>query len=196
MALQADHQPVSILLAGPPASAKTLFLQCLMKLQNSYFVDGSNTTKAGMIEYIFAHKPKYLLIDELDKLSTKDHQTFLLNLIETGIVTETKYKKTREMKIKTSVFATSNDIEKIMAPLQSRFFIVKLEKYNYEQFYEITTSLLTGQKYNVDEEIAQSISDAVWTRMKSANIRDCIRIGLIAKSVKDVNFIVDTFSKV
>src|SRR5919198_5270893 len=81
MALQAD-QPVSILLSGPPASAKTMFLQCLIKLQNSYFIDGSSSTKAGMIEYIFAHKPKHLLIDELDKLN-KDHQTFLLNLIET-----------------------------------------------------------------------------------------------------------------
>src|SRR5919197_5336640 len=113
MALQADHQPVSILLAGPPASAKTLFLQCLMKLHDSYFIDGSNTTKAGIIDYIFVHGPKFLLIDELDKLSSKD-QTFLLNLLETGIVTETKYKKTREMKVKTFVFATSNNIQKII----------------------------------------------------------------------------------
>src|SRR5919198_748122 len=116
MALQAD-QPVSILLVGPPASAKTMFLQSLMKLQNSYFIDASNTTKAGIIDHIFEHKPKYLLIDELDKLN-KDHQTFLLNLIETGIVGETKFKKTREMKSKMSVFATSNNIGKIISPLQ------------------------------------------------------------------------------
>jgi holliday junction DNA helicase RuvB len=106
MALESIH-PTSILLSGPPASAKTLFLQCLMKLNDSYFIDCSNATKSGLVDYIFDHKPKYLLLDELDMLSRKD-QAFLLNLIETGIVSETKYGKTRSMKIKTFVFATSN----------------------------------------------------------------------------------------
>ena len=81
MAINADD-PVHILLIGPPASAKTVFMRTLTKLQNSYFTDGGNSTKAGMIDYIFNNEPKYLLIDEIDKMSTKD-QTFLLNLIET-----------------------------------------------------------------------------------------------------------------
>jgi Cdc6-like AAA superfamily ATPase len=112
MALESSH-PSSILLSGPPASAKTLFLHCLMRLNGSYFIDCSNATKSGLVDYIFDNKPKYLLLDELDKLSRKD-QTFLLNLMETGIVSETKHNKTRRMEIKTSVFATSNNIEKII----------------------------------------------------------------------------------
>jgi hypothetical protein len=71
-----------------------------MKLNASYFIDCSNATKSGVIDYIFENKPKYLLLDELDKLSKED-QTFLLNLIETGIVSETKYNRTRTMEIKT-----------------------------------------------------------------------------------------------
>jgi Holliday junction DNA helicase RuvB len=116
MALESnDHTTTSILLSGPPASAKTLFLHCLMRLNGSYFIviDCSNATKSGLVDYIFDNKPKYLLLDELDKLSRKD-QTFLLNLMETGIVSETKHNKTRRMEIKTSVFATSNNIEKII----------------------------------------------------------------------------------
>jgi transcriptional regulator with AAA-type ATPase domain len=97
-----------------------------MNLQYSYFIDCSNVTKSGMVDYIFDHKPKYLLLDELDKLSRKD-QTFLLNLLETGIVSKIKYKKTRNMEIKTSVFATSNNVEKIISPLGFRFFILHLE---------------------------------------------------------------------
>jgi replication-associated recombination protein RarA len=124
MALDTNH-PTFILLSDPPASAKTLFLQSLMKLQDSYFIDCSNATKSGLVDYIF-NKPKYLLLDELNKLSRKD-QTFLLNLMETGIVSEIKYRKTRRIEIKTSVFATSNNVEKIISPLQSRFFIVHLE---------------------------------------------------------------------
>jgi holliday junction DNA helicase RuvB len=72
-----------------------------------------------------------------------------LNLMETGIVTETKYGKTRTTHIQTSVFATSNNARKISAPLQSRFFIVKLEAYTYEQFCEITKHVLS---HNVDDE--------------------------------------------
>jgi Holliday junction DNA helicase RuvB len=82
MSINAE-EPVHILLIGPPASAKTMFIKSMMmKLDNSYFTDGGNTTKAGMLDYVFENKPKYLLIDEIDKMSTKD-QTFLLNLMET-----------------------------------------------------------------------------------------------------------------
>ena len=95
-----------ILLTGPPASAKTMFLMSLLQhLKNSYFVDGGNATKAGLIDYLFENQPRYLLIDEIDK-SVPKHQTFLLNLMETGIISETKYRKTRESKMDISVFAT------------------------------------------------------------------------------------------
>jgi holliday junction DNA helicase RuvB len=172
MALESnDHTTTSILLSGPPASAKTLFLQCLMKLQDSHFIDCSNATKSGVVDCIFDNKPKFLLLDELDKLSRKD-QTFLLNLIETGIVSETKHNKTRRIEINTSVFATSNNIEKVISPLQSRFFILRLEPYTYEQFYDITIRLLTTS---------------------ARNIRDCVRVAKMAKSVEDVNWLVKSF---
>jgi holliday junction DNA helicase RuvB len=190
MALDSIH-PSSILLSGPPASAKTLFLQSLTKLQDSHFIDCSNATKSGLVDYIFNNKPKHLLLDELDKLSRKD-QTFLLNLMETGIVCETKHDKIRSMEIKTSVFATSNNIEKIIQPLQSRFFIVKLEPYTYEQFFDITVRLLTtSNQHNVDEEIANATADAVWNT--SRNIRDCVRVAKMAKSVEDVKWLVESF---
>jgi replication-associated recombination protein RarA len=193
MALQSDdHTTTSILLSGPPASAKTLFLQSLMKLQYSHFIDCSNATKSGLVDYIFDNKPKYLLLDELDKLSKKD-QTFLLNLMETGIVSETKYNKTRSMKITTSVFATSNNIDKVILPLQSRFFIVKLGPYTYEQFYDITVRILTSNQYNIDEEIAKSTAYAVWNTSTAGNIRDCVRVAKMAKSVEDVNWLVKSF---
>src|SRR5918995_1132315 len=172
MALESNHS-CPVLLTGPPASAKTLFLQSLMKLKNSSFIDCSNATKSGVVDYIFDKKPKYLLSDELDKLSRKD-QTFLLNLMETGIVSETKYNKTRKMEIKTSVFAASNNVERVIEPLQSRFFIVKLHAYTYEQFCDITVRLLTSDQYNVNEEIAKATIEAVWRR--SRNIRDAIKI--------------------
>jgi Holliday junction DNA helicase RuvB len=113
-----------------------MFLLSLRQhVRESYFVDGGNATKVGIIDYLFKNRAPYLLLDEIDKMSTRD-QTFLLNLMETGIITETKYGKTRQAEIKTSVFATSNNSRKLSAALLSRFFIIELESYTYEEFYE------------------------------------------------------------
>jgi hypothetical protein len=113
--------------------------------------------------------------------------------METGILTETKYKKTRAItNVKTWVFATSNNISKVMLPLQTRFLVVNLEPYTYEQFYQITVGLLTKQ-HKVKEEIAEATANAIWDM--SANIRDCVKIGRMAKSLEDVIFITDTFLK-
>ena len=84
-----------------------MFLESLSKLKSSHFVHGVGTTKSGLIDCLFLNNPKYLLIDEIDKMSTKD-QAMLLNLMETGIVSETKHNKTRTANMKTSVFATSS----------------------------------------------------------------------------------------
>jgi holliday junction DNA helicase RuvB len=190
LALESDEQ-VSLLLSGPPASAKTMFLESLSKLKSSFFVDGASTTKSGLIDCLFLNSPKYLLIDEIDKMSTKD-QAMLLNLMETGIVSETKHNKTRTANMKTSVFATSNNVRAITTPLQSRFFVVELPPYTYEQFYQISMHLLT-EKHRISINIAKNISDKVWAN--SRNIRDCVRIGRMAKSVDDIQFLVGAFLK-
>jgi len=169
-----SESAVHILLVGPPASAKTMFLTSLMQqLKSSYFADGSSSTKAGMIDYLLTNKPRYLLIDEIDKMARKD-QTFLRNLMETGIVSETKYGKTRATQIKTSVFATSNNTKNLSVPLLSRFFIVELEPYTYEQFCEIIDELLL--RHGVDGEVANVVAEAA-----------------LAKSLEDVRFLVEAF---
>ena len=123
--------------------------------------------------YCYMYDDYLLLIDEIDKMAGKD-QTFLLNLMETGIVSETKHRKIRAItNVKTWVFATSNNVSKVMPPLQSRFFVINLEPYTYEQFYNIVVRLLTEQ-YRVSVEIAKTVANFVWDI--SANIRDCVKI--------------------
>ncbi|MFY9870035.1 MAG: sigma 54-interacting transcriptional regulator [Candidatus Nitrosopolaris sp.] len=155
-------------------------------VKDTYFADGANSTKAGMIDYLFTNNTRYLLVDEIDKMSPKD-QTFFLNLMETGIVTETKYGKTRTKHIQISVFATSNDARRISVPLQSRFLIVKLEAYTYEQLCEITKQVLL--RHNVDGGHASVIAGAVWNN--SRDIRDCVKIGKLARSEEDLGFLVN-----
>ena len=118
LSLYSRERPVHILLVGPPASAKTLFMLECMKLERSYFTLGSHSTKSGMIEYLFEKRPRYLIIDEIEHMPLKD-QTALLSLMETGIIAETKFQKARNTQLKTWVFATSNATERMLTPLLS-----------------------------------------------------------------------------
>ncbi len=45
--------------------------------------------------------------------------------------------------------------------------------------------------HNAEREVASIIANVVWN--KSRDIRDCLRIGKLARSVEEVEFVVDTF---
>src|ERR671915_1842804 len=184
-----SEKPVHLLLVGPPASAKTLFMVECMRLERSYFMLGSHSTKSGMIDYLFDKRPRYLIVDEIEHMPMKD-QTALLSLMETGIIAETKYQKTRNTQLKTWVFATSNGTERMLTPLLSRFIVLHFKQYRYENFREIAVHILAQE--GISSEIATASADAVWLRMKSKDIRDCIKIGRLAKMKEDVDWIAST----
>ena len=89
-----------------------------------------------------------------------------------------KNQKTRNMKAKIWVFASGNNSNNLIPALRSRFFIIKLEPYTYQQFSEITEQMLMLNGIGV--EIAKATADAVWNKIRSGNIRDCIRIARMA----------------
>jgi DNA polymerase III delta prime subunit len=188
MSLIAD-KAVHILLVGPPASAKTLFMLEFLKLERSYFTLGSHSTKAGMFDYLFDYRPRYLLVDEIEHMPYKD-QTSLLSIMETGILTETKSQKTRSTQLKTWIFATCNNKEKLLSPLLSRFIIFHLKPYNRDKFIEVSNGILV--KNDIPYDLANEISHVVWNKLKSRDIRDCIKISRLAKTIEDVEWIAKT----
>ena len=191
MSLNSD-KPVHILLVGPPASAKTLFMLEFLNLERSYFTLGSHSTKAGMIDFLFEHRPRYLLVDEIEHMPYKD-QTSLLSIMETGILTETKSQKTRSTQLKTWIFATCNNKDKLLSPLLSRFIIFHLKPYNHSKFIEVSNGILIQNGIQFD--IAQEISEIVWKKLKSKDIRDCIKISRLAKTIEDVEWITKTLKQ-
>ncbi|HEY9485409.1 MAG TPA: sigma 54-interacting transcriptional regulator [Nitrososphaeraceae archaeon] len=191
MSLSSDRA-VHILLVGPPASAKTLFMLEFLKLERSYFTLGSHSTKAGMIDYLFDFRPRYLLVDEIEHMPYKD-QTSLLSIMETGIITETKSQKTRSTQLKTWIFATCNNKEKLLSPLLSRFIIFHLKPYNLSKFIEVSNGILI--KNDVPFDVANEISHVVWNKLKSRDIRDCIKIARLAKTIEDVEWIAKTLKQ-
>ncbi|HEY9398364.1 MAG TPA: hypothetical protein VIP29_00545 [Nitrososphaeraceae archaeon] len=184
-----SQRPIHILLVGPPASAKTLFMLGCMKLERSYFTLGTHSTKSGMVDYLFEKRPRYLIIDEIEHMSIRD-QTVLLSLMETGIIAETKHLKTRNTQLKTWVFATTNETTHMLTPLLSRFMVLHFKQYKFENFLDISIHML-GQE-SISKDIAKEVSTQVWHKMRSKDIRDCIKIAHLAKTNDDVNWIVET----
>jgi DNA polymerase III delta prime subunit len=184
-----SEKPVHLLLVGPPASAKTLFMLECMRLERSYFTLGSHSTKSGMIDYLFDKRPRYLIVDEIEHMPMKD-QTALLSLMEAGIISETKFQKTRNTHLKTWVFASSNATDRMLTPLLSRFVVLHFKQYSFGSFHEVCAHILGRE--GVTPDVAAAIADAVWMKLKSKDIRDCIKIGRLAKTKEDVEWIVQT----
>jgi holliday junction DNA helicase RuvB len=186
-----SREPVHILLTGPPASSKSLFLLKLGEgLDNAYFIDAVGASGPGMVEYMFRNDTKYLLVDEIDKMKKNDQAT-LLNVMETGILSETKLRgKTRQKKMSLWIFATSNEAEKLTKPLRSRFMELHLNEYSYEEYVEICQRLL-NKKYRLPSELSDRIAYLVWNRMKSRDVRDVLKIAKLARTTDDAEWLVD-----
>src|ERR671918_394825 len=188
----------SVLLTGPPAaSSKTVFVLELLDhfKGKAYFVDGTTASGMGIVDYLFDHTElKFLLIDEIDKLSKKD-QKVLLNVMETGILSDVKAKSSKSVRqthMNLSIYATSNDTSNILTPLLSRFIQLKLPEYSLEAFMEICQKLLS-RKYDKDHETIQAITRYVWEHTR--DVREAITIAKIVDTSDEVNSIVSTLRR-
>jgi holliday junction DNA helicase RuvB len=186
MALRSDKS-AHILLSSPPGMAKTQFL---LAIRNAYkeecgFIIGSSSTKKGIIDLLFEKRPQILLIDELETMSL-DTQESLLNLMETGIVSETKKTCMREMQLENiKVFATSNDTKGLLNPLLSRFIVLDIPPYTEQQFIEIAVQRLMREE-RITEEVAIEIVEQVLEKLNRRDLRDCVKVARIAKTPEEI----------
>jgi holliday junction DNA helicase RuvB len=188
-----SERSIHVLLVGKPGCAKTMFLTEIMhRTKKSYFTIGSNTSKAGLVHQLFENQPKCVLIDELDKMSAND-QVSLLHLMETGIISETKINKIRQMELITWVFATANSYEKIIQPLLSRFAVLEVPEYTFNEFTDIAISRLS--KENIEERSARVIAERLWYELGSRDIRDVIKVARLASSSEEIPFVVKMLKK-
>jgi len=176
------EKAVHLLFTGVPSSAKTLFLLELARCGAPYIL-GSQATKAGMADLLFAAEPAILLVDEIDRIGTRDI-AILLSLMQTGIVAETKMGKRREIKLNTRVFAASNTTR--MAPeLLSRFMVLRFKPYLREDFLAVATNVLQKQE-GVAEDLAGYIAHKIWSQ-GSPDPRQAVRVARLAGSREEVD---------
>lgn len=167
-----------LLLQGVPASAKTMFLLDLARLPDSYYCLAQTMTGPGLADVLFLRQPKYLCIDEIDRLSP-ENVGVLNSLMATGIISESKIGKTRSMELTTKVFAAGISIHRLPSDLLSRFITLKFQPYSEGEFITVCENTLSNE--NCSLEVARFIGIEVW-RMYATNadIRKAVMIARLA----------------
>ena len=184
------QNPVHILLYGPPSTAKSLFMQELERLSGAILVLGGELTRAGLSNIIADYKPRFLLIDELDKIKNSSDISSLLSWMEHGRIIIGKYKNYRDVKGKGWVFAACNKINKFPAELLSRFLKFHLREYTDEEFKVIIFNVLSRE--NIEASLAEYIADKIIT-FGYKDVRDAIRVGRLSNSKEEVDEILKNF---
>lgn len=174
------EDPVHFLLVGSPASAKSLFLMQLARLPGAVLALGSETTKVGIVDLLFERRPRYLIIDELDKVSGQEDLAALLSLMEGGVVVETKHRRRREGKFDTRVFAGANRLDKIPVELRSRFLILTFREYTPDEFHRIAVAVLTKRE-GAPQDIAELIAARLLRELGTRDVRDAVKVARLAK---------------
>jgi Holliday junction DNA helicase RuvB len=187
-ALRSNEQ-IHILLTGAAGTAKSLFLEAIAhNLKHSYFITNVSTG-AGIIWYLYNHPDlRYLCIDEIEKLK-RDEAAVLLTLMETGklIVTKKTFSCNRRQKV--TIFATSNNLHRMAPEMLSRFLKFHLKPYTFAEFTMISRNIAVN-RFRRTEEFGEKVADAVWHGMGSKDIRDCIKVMRLCRSIADIDVII------
>lgn len=181
------EKPVHVLLAGAPATAKSLFVMEISRLPNSRYALGSTSSKAGIVDFLLEQRPRYLIVDELERMSGED-QSALLSLMETGIVARLKKGMREKTKLDTLVFATCNKPDKLPPELRSRFWVVHFREYSPDEFKRVVVGVLV-QREGTSQELAEYIAERLAGRTK--DVRDAVRLARLCKTEAEVDELVE-----
>jgi Holliday junction DNA helicase RuvB len=184
-------KPVHMLLDGPPGNNKTGFLRAIERKYKgrALYLNFTATSGPGAIMDIINHKPRYLLIDEIEKAS-KDVRAKLLDLMENGRITYTLKKQKIDMKnLEVTVIATCNHSELLSEEFIHRMQVVKVKPYELEEYINVAVFRLKQE--NIDQSLAEYIARAIHDRTGEQNIRACVRVAREAKTQQDVDELLD-----
>jgi len=176
--LQLD-KPIHVLLVGPPALAKTMFIWDIERVfgEQAMPLLGSATSHAGLWDLIGERRPRIILVDEIEKMALTD-QAALLSVMETGRLIRAKVGRKMDIQLTAWVIAAANRIHKMPPELLSRFAIHRLAEYNNTEFREVVAKVLESR-----EEIEHNTAAEIATRLvgRTHDVRDAVRVARLSK---------------
>jgi Holliday junction DNA helicase RuvB len=175
------EKPVHVLLAGPPALAKTLFLWDIERVagERALWLVGSATSKAGLWDVVVDKQPKVLLIDELSTMNAADTAA-LLSIMEGGRLVRAKKGRELGARVEIRVVAATNRLYNLSSELLSRFAVRKIEAYSRADYQTVVKGVLANRE-SVSPDLAQEIAQRLDGR--SQDVRDAVRTARLAPQV-------------
>jgi hypothetical protein len=178
----ASSQPVHVIMVGPPGTAKSMFLEAVGSLPGSQYALGGATSKAGVADFLLNFRPRYLVLDELDKMNREDFSV-LLSLMQSGVVARLK-KNMREVEDMTTwVFAGCNRADWLPPELLSRFVRFDFQAYTRDEFIEVAVEALA--RLGKDPDLAHYI--ALKVSLRTRDVRQAIHVGKLCESAEEVD---------
>lgn len=167
-------KPVHVLLTGPSALAKTLFLWDIERAagEKAVWLVGSAASKAGLWDLVAQKQPQFLLIDELDKMNAADAAA-LLTIMEGGRLVRAKKGRELDISHPLRVVAASNRVERLSPELRSRFAVRRIQAYSRSDFLTVVKGVLVRR-----EEMAPEMAEEIARQLdgKTQDVRDAIRV--------------------
>lgn len=157
-----SEAPIHILLQGPTASAKTMFLDELRRLPGCRYILAGTSTRAGIRDVLLEERPRYLLIDELDRCKSAADLSCLNSWMESGTVSITIHGVRREVHSTGWVYAACLSTKRIPADLLDRFEVLRIPSYTDEELREVVVEVLTTRE-GKSLDLAEYIADAIIT---------------------------------
>ncbi|MBA7465329.1 Holliday junction ATP-dependent DNA helicase RuvB [subsurface metagenome] len=172
------EKPVHVLLSGPPALAKTLFLWDIERAagERAIWLVGSATSKAGLWDLVAEKQPKALLIDELSTMNAADTAA-LLSIMEGGRLVRAKKGRELDIRVEIKVVAATNRLYGLSPELLSRFAVRKIEAYSRVDYQKVVKGVLMHRE-NIEPELANEIAQRLDGR--SQDVRDSVRVARLA----------------
>jgi len=172
------EKPVHILLAGPPALAKTLFLWDIERAggERAIWLVGSATSKAGLWDLVAHRQPFVLLIDELDKMNAAD-TAGLLAMMEGGRLVRVKMGRGLNIEYPIRVVAATNRLDVLSPELRSRFAVRQLHPYSRDDYLTVVKGVLVRREH-VSIETAEEVARRLDGRTQ--DVRDAVRVARLA----------------
>jgi len=191
MVLKKDAK-VHVLLVGPPGVAKSAILKEIERLPGSYFTTGGTTRRAGLAETLIELQPRFLIIDEIDKVVDPKDLSALLTLMEDQRVVVTKHGMRTSVSFRCNVFAAANRLKNLPPELIDRFEVFHIKPYTPEQARRVIVAYLT-KRMGKPQRLAEYIADRVLTY--STSIREAIRVAELCDSEEEVDTVVRIVKK-
>jgi MoxR-like ATPase len=145
-----------------------------------------------LLDVLEQERPKIILFDELEKMG-KTFPNQLLNFLASGHIKVDQMRRQYDLTIKgAKVFASANDLNKLSAPLRSRFRRLHLPKYTKEQFLEIAIKVCL----KLSQETALLIGEEIWK--SQGDIRGVISVSKLVKKddgPEEIAEIINTLAK-